>query len=68
MNSNVDDKWEEFLNPEILRPRLSQAAIIIIAFELLKATIVDRIRGFFLGRRYSRREHGSPREPLPRMR
>ena len=35
------------LNPDVLRPRLTRAAIFIIAFEMLKATIVDRIRNFF---------------------
>lgn len=34
MNSNVDQKWEEFLNPDILRPRITQAAMFIVAFEL----------------------------------
>jgi hypothetical protein len=47
MNADIDKNWEEFLNPEILRPRLTQAALFIVAFELLKSTIVDRTRAFF---------------------
>lgn len=42
------DSWEEFLNPEILRPRLISAAIYIAGYESLKDAIVDRIRNFFL--------------------
>ena len=47
----MDDKskasWETFLNPETLRPNLIAASVYIAAFELLKATIVDRIKEFF---------------------
>jgi hypothetical protein len=38
---------EDFLNPEILRPKLIVASIYITAFELLKSTIVERIRSFY---------------------
>ncbi len=42
-----DEKWEEVLNPDVLRPRMAQAALFIVGFELLKDTVVDRIRRFF---------------------
>ena len=60
MNSNVDEEWEAFLNPDVLRPRLAQAAIFIVAFEMLKATIVDRIRSFFSVGFDSERDRASP--------
>lgn len=40
-------KWEQFLNPAILRPRLIAASLFLAGFELLNASIVDRIRSFF---------------------
>jgi hypothetical protein len=48
MSSNVDRSWEEFLNPETMRPRLIAASIYIAVFEMLKDTIEERIRDFFL--------------------
>jgi hypothetical protein len=47
MNPNVKLSWEEFLNPEVTRPRLIAASIYIAGFESLKDSIVDRIRTFF---------------------
>lgn len=47
MNENVDRTWEDFLNPEVLRPRLIAASLFITGFEMLKDSIVDRIRAFF---------------------
>lgn len=39
--------WEEFLNPDVMRPRLISASIFIAGFESLKDAIVERIRSFF---------------------
>jgi hypothetical protein len=39
--------WESFLDPEVLRPNLIAASMYIAAFELLKSTIVDRLKGFY---------------------
>jgi hypothetical protein len=38
--------WNDFLNPDLLRPRLIHASIYIASFELLKDAVVDRIRQF----------------------
>jgi len=46
-DSKVHNSWEHFLNPEVLRPNLIIASLYIAAFELLKSTIVDRIRSFY---------------------
>ncbi|MCY3728464.1 MAG: hypothetical protein OXF97_05645 [Nitrospira sp.] len=47
MDYNVKRSWEEFLNPEVTRPRLIAASIYIAGFEVLKEAIVDRTRDFF---------------------
>ena len=39
--------WEDFLNPEVLRSNLIVASIYIVAFEVLKNTIVDRLKSFY---------------------
>ncbi|SOB75340.1 hypothetical protein SAMN04488490_0920 [Marinobacter sp. LV10R510-11A] len=40
-------RWEEFLNPDVLRPKLISASIYLAAFELLKDAIIERIETFF---------------------
>ncbi len=45
--SSTDDRWESFLNPEIVRGRLLSASMYITAHELLKDSIVDRVRDFY---------------------
>ena len=47
MGDNVQEKWETFLNPDVMRPALIIASLYITGFELLKDTIVDRPKGFF---------------------
>lgn len=47
MEPKVGQSWEEFLNPEVTRPRLIAASIYIAGFEALKDSIVGRIRSFF---------------------
>ncbi|MGB3478134.1 MAG: hypothetical protein WBB67_03125, partial [bacterium] len=47
MDDNVKKSWETFLNPEILRSNLIVASIYITAFEMLKDSIIDRIKNFF---------------------
>ncbi len=47
MATNAIQSWEEFLNPEITRPRLIAASIYIACFEALKKAIESRIREFF---------------------
>lgn len=47
INPKIQKRWEEFLNPQVLRPRLISAAIYIAAYESLKDAIVNRVRDFF---------------------
>lgn len=44
---NSSTRWENFLNPDVLRPRLISASIYLAAFELLKDAIIERIEDFF---------------------
>lgn len=41
------DAWERFLDPEAVRPSLFLATMFIATFEILKDSIVDRIRDFY---------------------
>jgi hypothetical protein len=47
MDDSVQQSWEDFLNPHVLRPRLIAASLFIAAFEPLRDSIVERIRAFF---------------------
>lgn len=47
MDKEVRRSWEDFLNPDVLRPRLIAASLFITGFELLKESVVGRIRDFF---------------------
>jgi len=50
MHKDVRISWERFLNPHILRTNLIVASLYITAFEMLKDSIIDRIREFFSSR------------------
>ena len=41
------DHWENFLDPEVVRPSLFLATMFITTFEILKDSVVDRIRDFY---------------------
>jgi hypothetical protein len=41
------DGWAKFLNPESLRSNLVSAAMFLTAYEMLRSTIIDRIRNFY---------------------
>lgn len=45
--SDTTNRWEEFLDPELLRGKLISASIYLAAYELLVDSIVERIKGFF---------------------
>lgn len=45
--SDTAEKWEGFLNPELLRGKLISASIYLATFEFLIDSIVDRIESFF---------------------
>jgi hypothetical protein len=40
-------KWEQFLSPEVTRDRLISVSMYIAAFEMLKESIIGRIRDFY---------------------
>ena len=48
MDENVQKKWERFLTPEVLRSNLILASIYIAAFEILKYSMIERIRAFYV--------------------
>lgn len=45
--TSTRDKWEAFLDPNVLRGKLISASIYIAAYEMLKESIVGRIRDFY---------------------
>jgi hypothetical protein len=47
MKADLQAKWEEFLNPASLRSKLISASLFLAAFEILKDSIVERIKDFF---------------------
>ncbi len=48
MDEKVQANWARFLNPASLRGNLIVASIFLAAFEILKDSIVDRIRSFYI--------------------
>ncbi len=47
MDDKDQTKWERFLNPMVLRENLIVASIYIAAYEVLKNSIIGRIRDFY---------------------
>lgn len=47
MASDVQDAWDQFLNPDIVRRKLTQAGVFLIAFETLRDAVVRHPRAFF---------------------
>jgi hypothetical protein len=45
--TDSNEHWERFLDPEVVRPSLFMATMFITAFEILKNSIVDRLRDFY---------------------
>jgi hypothetical protein len=45
--STHEEQWERFLDPDVVRPSLFMATMFITTFEILKNSIVDRIRDFY---------------------
>ena len=41
------DRWERFLDPEVVVRSLFLATMFITTFEILKDSVVDRIRDFY---------------------
>ncbi len=46
-NANAQDPWEEALHPDIVRDKLLSASMYITAFEILKDSVVDRVRNVY---------------------
>lgn len=44
---NSRERWEAFLDPDVLRGKLISASIYIAAYEMLKDSIIGRIRTFY---------------------
>lgn len=47
MDQKIQQQWEQFLNPDVMRPRLISAAIYIAGYESLKDAIVTRVKDFY---------------------
>lgn len=47
MDPNIRTRWEAFLDPDILRRELVSASMFLTAFELMKGSIIDRVRDFY---------------------
>lgn len=45
--STHEERWERFLDPDVVRPSLFMATMFITTFEILKNSIVDRIHDFY---------------------
>lgn len=48
VDQKVQEAWERFLNPETLRQNLMLSSMFITAYEILKESIVDHIKQFFI--------------------
>lgn len=46
MTTNAD-RWERFLDPDVVRPSLFLATMFVTTFEILKNCAVDRIKDFY---------------------
>ena len=46
-DKKIQESWERFLNPDELRPTLMLASIYISTFEILKDSIISRIKDFY---------------------
>ena len=47
MTDSVHEKWENFLNPDVMRPTLIMTSLYVTAFEILKDTIISRVRDIY---------------------
>ena len=45
--SSVNEQWEQFLNPAVLKERLVSVSLYVTAFEILKDSIIGHIRSFY---------------------
>lgn len=47
-NNSYSEQWENFLNPEIFKDRLIRISLYITAYEMLKDTVINRIKNFYI--------------------
>ena len=47
MDEKLRQSWERFLNPDTLRSNLIVASIFLSAYEILRQSIIERIRDFY---------------------
>ena len=45
---STTEKWEQLLTPAVMQERLISASLYVTAFELLKESIVGRLRSFYM--------------------
>ena len=45
---SATEKWEQLLTPSVMQERLISASLYVTAFELLKESIVGRLRSFYM--------------------
>lgn len=43
----TSERWERFLDPDVVRPSLFLATMFITTFEILKNSVVDHLRNFY---------------------
>ena len=48
MDENIQKSWERFLNPESLKENLVISSLYITSFEILKDSIISKIKDFFI--------------------
>jgi hypothetical protein len=47
MDNHIQQSWERFLNPATLRSNLIVTSLFLSAFEILRESIVERIRDLY---------------------
>jgi hypothetical protein len=47
INKNATDSWDNFLNPQVLKQNLITSSILLTAYEMLKDSLIGRLRGFY---------------------
>jgi len=47
MDNKINKAWGNFLNPDVMRPTLISIAIYIAGFEILKDSIIGRVKDFY---------------------
>ncbi|MHB1421530.1 MAG: hypothetical protein ACYCX4_18455 [Bacillota bacterium] len=61
MDENVRKNWESFLNPDILRKNLITASIYLTAYEVLRDSIVNRIKDFYTDHYHPNKDEVDPK-------